>query len=103
MMSLSISFNERYKAAKGSDAVLSVTISTGVGTHYLDYDFNARILVARTGYGDGGLTITPFAQIDRESLEGFRGKLIELGGNPPPLPVSPKTGAPPPAPGGLNL
>ena len=76
--------NARYTVTKETDAVLSVRYDAGGTSNTLIYDFNARILLARASYG--GLSVTPFSQLDRESLIEMRDKLIELKGNPPELP-----------------
>ncbi len=87
-MSLSAAFGKGgYTVKKETDAVLSVQYKAGGYDNQLLYDFVARILITRTkGHGDGGLCVTPFAQLDRETLIDMRDKLIELKGNPPELP-----------------
>jgi len=81
-------FNEtNYALRKASDQVLAVTINVpSVSSVYTIYDFTARVMYARTGSSEGGLTVTPFDQMDRESVGFFHQKLQDLGGNPPPLP-----------------
>ncbi|MEZ0225149.1 MAG: hypothetical protein ACAH83_11390 [Alphaproteobacteria bacterium] len=76
--------NPKYTVTKETEAVLSVRYDAGGVSNSLIYDFNARILLARASYG--GLSVTPFSQLDRESLIEMRDKLIELKGNPPELP-----------------
>jgi len=100
-MSFKTKFNDNYKARKYGDAVLSLQINTYGGTNYLAYDFNARVLHGRTGASERGLTVTPFSQLDPESLVAMREKLIELGGDPPELPAPSRPA--PPASGGMNL
>lgn len=79
-------FNEKnYEMKKSSDQVLTVSISAFPGTIYTIYDFAARAMYARSGSSDGGVTVTPFDQLDRESLGFFHQKLKDLGGNPAPL------------------
>lgn len=91
-MSLSAEFNASYKAEKLSGAVLGVTFSLGGGYFVTNaYDFNGRIMVSRSN-SDGAFAVTPFSQIDRETLIVMRDKLVDLQGNPPDLP--PEAGAP---------
>ena len=53
---------------------------------YCTYHFLTRTMNVTSGNHDGGVTVVPFAQLDREVLEFMRDKLIELGGHPPALP-----------------
>lgn len=53
------------------------------GDYY--YDFVTRTLAVR---GNETLVVLPFGQLDTTTLEFFHAKLIELGGNPPPLPAA---------------
>lgn len=94
-MGLSDSFNSIYTIRKDTPAVLSVQYEAGGYDNVLIYDFIGRVMIARTrGHGDGGLCVTPFAQLDRETLVEMRDKLIELKGNPPELPPeAPSTSA----------
>ena len=85
-MPLTPRFNESYRASRESDNVLVVRYTIGGNTTYLAFDFMARIMLARTGSGDGGLNVTPFSQLDRDMLIEMRDKLVELKGNPPELP-----------------
>ncbi len=62
------------------------TLRLKVGYAYHFYNFVMRAVIS-TRHADGGCIITPFSQLDRESLEFMRGKLIELGGKPPALPA----------------
>ena len=103
-MALTPSFNDSsYSAKKSGAGTLSIRINNEAGTNYLTYDFNARIMLARTGSSEGGLVIFPFSQLDRESLEAARDQLKTLGGNPPEIPVYNRhVGQIPPAPGGFN-
>ena len=99
-MPLTPRFNAQYSATKENDNVLCVSYQTRGCTNYLVYDFMARVMIARTGSSDGGSHVTPFSQLDRETLVEMRDKLIELKGNPPELPDD----RPAPKPGnGLNL
>lgn len=86
-MSLSADFNASgYKTSKLNDFVLGVSYNYGGGsTSYYSFDFLARILTTRTGSSDGGAHVTPFSQLDPDSLETLRERLIELGGRPPAL------------------
>lgn len=90
-MSLSNAFNDDtygYNFSKSSDFVLSIRVdSSASGYLYQAYDFAARLLMVRSGGSDGGLSVTPFSQLDREVLEAYRDKLIALHGKPPALPV----------------
>jgi hypothetical protein len=100
-MPLTPRFNDQYKATKENDNVLCVTYSTRGMTSYLVYDFMARVMIVRTGSSEGGGHVTPFSQLDRETLVEMREKLIDLKGNPPELPAAaPVTGKPG---NGLNL
>jgi hypothetical protein len=92
-MGLSGYFNTSYKAAKENDNVLRVSYTVGGNSAYLIYDFLARVMFSRTGSSDGGHFVTPFSQLDRESLVEMHDQLVALGGKPPPLPAEPATGA----------
>lgn len=83
-MPLKAVFNQDYTATKDADAVLSVRYNAGGYGNCLIYDFNARVMLSRAS--NGGLSVTPFSQLDRETLIEMRDKLIELKGNPPELP-----------------
>lgn len=87
-MSLAEDFNDNNYGRKVNAFVLGVSYtlnpSTSTSTYY-QYDFMARILTTRTGGSDGGIVVTPFSQLDAESLENLRSRLIDLGGKPPPL------------------
>lgn len=97
-------FNEKnYELKKSSDQVLTVSISAHPGTIYTVYDFAARAMYARTGSSDGGITVTPFDQLDRESVAFFHQKLQDLGGNPAPLPWTAQKHAKPGTGKQLNL
>ncbi|MDI1228320.1 MAG: hypothetical protein PSY14_11605 [bacterium] len=83
-MTLKSQFNASYNASLVSPGVLRVE-SDGF---YYSYDFNARLLVVRTSYTrEAGPSVTPFSQLDRDSLITMRDKLVELGGKPPELPA----------------
>jgi len=84
-MKLSDDFNKDYNATMNSKGALGLRMSTGGGTNYMVYDFNLRFLTVRTGSSEGGAVVIPFADLDPDSLEALRDKLIELGGNPPEL------------------
>ena len=73
----------RLDYAKQNESTLRLYID---GTYHY-YNFVMRALLSRTGGSDSGVTVTPFSQLDRESLEFMRDKLIELGGKPPALPA----------------
>ena len=88
-MSLSFEFNSEYKASRKGDYVLVVSCN---GSHFT-YDFAARILYG-WGDGSGSYGVTPFSQLDRETLIAMRDKLVELGGKPPELPDEPAAAPP---------
>ncbi|TAL28961.1 MAG: hypothetical protein EPN97_13975 [Alphaproteobacteria bacterium] len=83
-MPLKVDFNKDYVAVKDADAVLSVRYNAGGYGNNLIYDFNARVMISRAS--NGGVSVTPFSQLDRETLVEMRDKLVELRGNPPELP-----------------
>lgn len=95
-MGLTADFNSSYRAVKENDYVLSVRYEVAGYDTILAYDFKARVMVMRTdSHGDGGAVVTPFSQLDRDTLVEFREKLLELKGNPPELPPEkPLTGKP---------
>jgi hypothetical protein len=82
MSSLSEAFNYWYRATKETDVVLRVQY----GPLSTFYDFAGRTVVT-TNWEKGGVAVTPFSQVDRETLITMRDKLIELKGNPPELPA----------------
>ncbi|MFN7113738.1 MAG: hypothetical protein ACK4PK_05195 [Alphaproteobacteria bacterium] len=79
----------RYTIEKYSEVTLSVRIGTSVATIYNTYDFLGRILITQNGSSQNGSSpvVTPFSQLDRESLEFMHAQLVKLGGTPPALPV----------------
>lgn len=82
-MSLSDDFNRGYSPHKENDSVLRISYASLM--HY--YDFSARMVTTvYDGYNKGGVAVTPFAEVDRETLISMRDKLVELKGNPPELP-----------------
>lgn len=103
-MSLAEDFNSNGYGRKVNDFVLSISYGitpTSTLNTYYQYDFMARIMTTRTNGSDGGIVVTPFSQLDAESLERLRGRLIDLGGKPPELPgTMDKAGLR--KPGGLN-
>jgi hypothetical protein len=46
-------------------------------------------MMVRTGSSEGGITVTPFSQLDRDVIVAARDRLVELGGAPPELPPEP--------------
>lgn len=76
-MSLTVEFNKKYKARKENDFVLTVSY----GQQCNHYDFLTRIMTTTSTHS--GVTAVPFSQLDVESLDLFRTKLKELGGNAP--------------------
>ncbi len=87
-MALAEEFNDNNYGRKVNDFVLSIsygiTPTSSLNTYY-QYDFMARIMTTRTNGSDGGIVVTPFSQLDSESLENLRNRLVDLGGKPPPL------------------
>ena len=82
-MALTDDFNRNFDPRKENDSVLRIGYASV--THY--YDFSARMVVTvYDGYNKGGVAVTPFSQVDRETLIAMRDKLVELKGNPPELP-----------------
>jgi hypothetical protein len=82
-MSLSEAFNRGFDVSKQNDAVLRITYDSVRQF----YDFLGRVVVTiYDGYNKGGVSTTPFSQVDRETLIAMRDKLVELKGNPPELP-----------------
>ena len=83
-MSLSDDFNRGFSPCKENDSVLRINYASLM--HY--YDFSARIVTTvYGGYNQGGVAVTPFSQVDRDTLIAMRDKLVELKGNPPELPL----------------
>lgn len=61
--------------------------AAGLDRTFMNYDFLNRVLIVeKRAPNIVTVATTPFSQLDREVLEAMRGKLVELGGNPPPLP-----------------
>jgi hypothetical protein len=82
-MSLSDDFNRNYDPRKENDSVLRISYASLM--HY--YDFSARMVTTiYSGYNQGGVAVTPFSQIDRDTLIAMRDKLVDLKGTPPELP-----------------
>jgi len=85
-MDLSTAFNNtKYEANNRNPFVLDLYYETRAGSIYNSFDFLTRTMVSRTGSSEGGITVTPFGQLDREVLVAMRDKLVELGGHPPEL------------------
>jgi hypothetical protein len=80
-MALSNDFNSTYSPRKMGDNVLRVEYD------YVKfyYDFQQRVLATAYEY-NGGTTVTPFSQLDRDTLVEMRDMLVELGGKPKELP-----------------
>jgi hypothetical protein len=90
-MSLSEAFNRGYDVYKENDAVLRVSYDS----IRQFYDFLGRtVITIYDGYNKGGVTTTPFSQVDRETLIAMRDKLVDLKGNPPELPAEAPATAP---------
>ncbi len=100
-MSLKDKFNNRYTARKDNEFVLSLYYSAQGGSTYISFDFLTRTMVTRNSYGDAGLVVTPFAQLDRDMLIDMRDTLVDMGGTPPEL--GPDPSAAPAQPRKLNL
>lgn len=82
--------SDRYKFDKNSDVVLDVRVTTALNVIYQSYDFVGRLLISQNSRNDSSPQITPFAALDRESLEFMHAKLCEIGGTPPALPAVPE-------------
>jgi len=89
-MGLTADFSSNsYRMQKTNDFVLQVQYSGGnSNTTYYSYDFLARILTVRTSSSDASPVIMPFSELDPDSLETLRERLVKLGGKPPGLPGS---------------
>ncbi|MDP2206858.1 MAG: hypothetical protein Q8K65_11190 [Alphaproteobacteria bacterium] len=79
--------SSRYTIEKYSEVTLSVRLSTNAATIYNIYDFVGRTLITQNGSTGSSPVVTPFSQLDRESLEFMHAQLVKLGGEPPALPV----------------
>ena len=85
-MDLSKAFNNaQYAATNKTPFVLDLYVETRAGSMYNSFDFLTRNMFTRSGSSEGGVTVTPFSQLDREVLVAMRDKLVELGGQPPEL------------------
>lgn len=100
-MGLEADFNTTgYRTYKINDYVLGVSYTytpEASGQSFQSYDFLARVMITRSGSSDGGTSVVPFSQLDSDSLETLRQRLIDLKGKPPELKDSgpgklPKTG-----------
>jgi hypothetical protein len=88
-LSLSEDFKEncsRYRFHKNGEWTLETRITTNASTIYHVYDFLGRTMVSQSASTGSSAQVTPFSQLDRESLEFMHAKLTELGGKPPALP-----------------
>lgn len=90
-----MAFHESFNSAatdvtfrKDSAAQLSFYQSSHAGTLYYTYNFLTRTMSCTTGHSHGGVTIIPFSQLDRETLQAMHKRLGELGGCPPDLPAA---------------
>ncbi|HYD18493.1 MAG TPA: hypothetical protein VEF76_08450 [Patescibacteria group bacterium] len=91
-MDLTAAFNSsEAEAAKATPFVLDIYYRSRGGGIYMTYDFMSRVLLTRTGNSEGGLSVTPFNQLDRETLVAARDRLVQLGGEPPELPAEAAT------------
>ncbi len=91
-MSLTAAFNDDYETEMANSYVLTVKYDVGGYTQVMAYDFMARVMTLRSDdYPEAGLRITPFNQLDRDSLIDMRDELIRQGGKPPALPAEPGT------------
>lgn len=82
---------EKVKFEKSGNFVLEVRMAHHYAhTTYHGYDFLNRIMVTQNGQSGSSPQVTPFAQLDRESLEFMHAKLCEMGGTPPALPAAPE-------------
>ncbi len=94
-MSLSEDFEHAQKSAgenshpfyTGNAGTSLSFLQSGRGAnHYCTFHFLTRTMTVTTGHGEGGVTVVPFSQLDREVLEFMHAKLVEMGGHPPVLP-----------------
>ncbi len=82
-----------YKDSKprfGAEGPFQLTykqLSEGPDRFYT-YNFLTRVLIVSTSSAESGSAVVPFSSLDRETLEHMRQKLIDLGGKPPPLPLT---------------
>ena len=60
----------------------AVTLRVYNGGIYAYYDFAQRVRMSSI---TGSQVVTPFSELDRETLVAARDKLVELGGQPPQL------------------
>lgn len=80
MTTLKEAFDDgKYITSKANNNVLYV----GYGINHMYYDFLARVMFARTD--QGGVSVTPFSQLDSQTIGAMRERLIELEGKPPEL------------------
>lgn len=73
------------KFTKIDSAVLCYKTTAGLDMYHY-YDFIARTVLIRVEQKEH-INVVTFANADAQTLSFMRDKLIELGGNPPPLPV----------------
>ncbi len=89
-MSLKKSFSpsiRQHILNKADDHQLEVKVSGFHGpTVYTTYDFLARVMYTTVSSSGAGIAVTPFSQMDRESIEFMHETLKKLGGKPPELP-----------------
>lgn len=78
-----------YELSKCGTHILTTSFYNGSARIYTSYDFAARMVFSTTGESGSSVSVTPFSEVDRETLENFRDKLIELKGQPPELPALP--------------
>lgn len=88
-MSLKDQFNGKYSAQRDNEYVLGLYYKGRGGDTYIAVDFMTRTMATRTGYGDSGVAVIPFSQLDRDMLVTMHDTLVELGGTPPALPEEP--------------
>ncbi len=90
-MSLQKSFTPSTKSNimnKVDDHQLEVKVGGYHGpTVYTTYDFLARVMYTTVSSSGASVAVTPFAQMDRESVEFMHAALKKLGGKPPELPT----------------
>jgi hypothetical protein len=77
----------RYTIERSCEVTLAVRISTNASTICNTYDFLGRTLITQNGSSRSSPQVTPFSQLDRESLEFMHAQLVKLGGKPPALPA----------------
>lgn len=92
-MELGEAFNSKSKpqVTNSTPFALDIYYENRAGSTYTTFDFMTRVMLVRTGSSEGGFSVTPFSQLDRDVIVAARGRLVALGGTPPELPPEPGT------------